>query len=187
MITQSEPTKPSEIIYQTIKSKYEEEKSEINPQTISVTREESIDKLHKKLVGDIDNIISMAIRKEPERRYSSVDHFADDIKRYLNNKPVSAHQDSLSYRSVKFIKRNKNILIPAAIIFIIINLGLAGILWQGYIAAKERDIAKLEAYKSNKIKSFLLEMISAPDPIKEGNEVKVIDVIKNASQNYQWN
>ncbi len=182
MITQSEPTKPSEIIYQTIKSKYEEEKSEINPQTISVTREESIDKLHKKLVGDIDNIISMAIRKEPERRYSSVDHFADDIKRYLNNKPVSAHQDSLSYRSVKFIKRNKNILIPAAIIFIIINLGLAGILWQGYIAAKERDIAKLEAYKSNKIKSFLLEMISAPDPIKEGNEVKVIDVIKNASQ-----
>lgn len=96
----------------------------------------------------------MAIRKEPERRYSSVDQFADDIIRCLNDKPVSAHQDSFSYRSKKFIKKNKNILIPAAIIFIIINLGLAGTLWQGYLAAKERDIAKLEADKSNRIKSF---------------------------------
>ena len=181
IISQSEPTKPSEIIYQTIVNESEVEKSEINPQTISVTREGSIDKLHKKLIGDIDNIISMAIRKEPERRYPSVDHFADDIKRYLNDKPVSAHQDSLSYRSKKFIKRNKNILIPAIIIFIIINLGLAGILWQGYIAAKERDIAKLEADKSNRIKSFLLEMISSPDPLKDGSEVKVIEVIQKAS------
>ena len=182
IITQSEPTKPSEIIYQTIAYESETGKSEINPQTISLTREGSIDKLHKKLIGDLDNIVSMAIRKEVNRRYSSVDHFADDIKRYLDDKPVSAHQDSFSYRSKKFIKRNKNILIPAAIIFIIINLGLAGILWQGYIAAEERDIAKFEADKSNRIKSFLLEMISSPDPLKDGSEVKVIDVIKNASQ-----
>lgn len=181
IITQSEPAKPSEIIYKTIVNESEEDKSEINPHTISITREGSVDKLHKKLIGDVDNIISMAIRKEPERRYSSVDHFADDIKRYLNDKPVNAHQDSLSYRSKKFIKRNKNFLIPAAIIFIIINLGLAGVLWQGYIAAKERDIAKLEADKSNRIKAFLLDMISSPDPLKDGSEVKVIEVIQKAS------
>ena len=181
IITQSEPAKPSEIIYKTIENGSEEKSSEINPDTISIARDESVDKLHKKLIGDLDNIVSMAIRKEPERRYSSVDHFADDIIRYLNDKPVSAHQDSFSYRSKKFIKRNKNILIPAAIIFIIINFGLAGILWQGYLAAKERDIAKLEADKSNRIKSFLLEMISSPDPLKDGSEVKVIEVIQEAS------
>jgi serine/threonine-protein kinase len=181
IITQSEPTKPSEIIFKTIVDESEENKSEINPQTISITREGSIDKLHKILIGDLDNIVSMAIRKEPEARYSSVDQFADDIKRYLNDKPVSARQDSFLYRAKKFIKRNKNILIPAAIIFIIINLGLAGILWQGYIAAKERDIAQLEADKSNRIKSFLLEMISSPDPLKDGSEVKVIEVIQKAS------
>jgi serine/threonine-protein kinase len=181
IITQSEPTKPSEIIFKTIVDESEEKKSEINPQTISVTREGSIDRLHKKLIGDLDNIISMAIRKEPERRYSSVEHFADDIKRYLDDRPVSAHQDSFSYRRKKFIKRNKNILIPAVIIFIIINLGLAGVLWQGFIAAKERDIAKLEADKSNRIKSFLLDMISSPDPLKDGSEVKVVEVIQKAS------
>ncbi|MBK7629239.1 MAG: serine/threonine protein kinase [Ignavibacteriales bacterium] len=117
IITQSEPTKPSEIIFKTIVNESEENNSEINPETICRTREGSIDKLHKKLVGDLDNIISMAIRKEPERRYSSVDNFADDIKRYLNDRPVNAHSDSLIYRSKKFIKRNKTAVIPAAIIF----------------------------------------------------------------------
>ncbi len=182
IITQSEPAKPSEIIYKTIVNESEEEKSKINPQKISATREGNVDKLYKKLIGDLDNIVSMAIRKEADRRYSSVDHFAEDIKRYLNDKPVLAHQDSFSYRSKKFIKRNKNFLIPAAIIFIVINLAVAGFLWQGYIAAKERDIAKLEADKSNRIKSFLLEMFASPDPNEDGSEVKVIDVITDASQ-----
>lgn len=182
IITQTEPTKPSEIIYQTFEKESDEEKIEINPESISKTREGSVEKLHKKLVGDLDNIVSMAIRKETDRRYSSVELFATDINRYLNYLPVNAHKDSLSYRSKKFFIRNKFKVISAAIIFIIINIGLAGILWQGHLAAKERDIAKLEADKSNRIKSFLFEMISAPDPIKEGNEVKVIDVIKNASQ-----
>ncbi len=185
IITQSEPAKPSEIIFKTIVTESEENNSEINPETISKTREGSIDKLHKKLVGDLDNIISMAIRKEPERRYSSVDNFADDIKRYLNDRPVNAHSDSLIYRSRKFIKRNKTAVIPAAMIFLLINLGLAGVLWQGHLAGIERDIAKLEADKSNRIKSFLLEMISSPDPLKDGSEVKVIDVIQKASAKLQ--
>ncbi|WP_337873385.1 tetratricopeptide repeat protein [Ignavibacterium sp.] len=124
----------------------------------------------------------MAIRKEPESRYSSIDHFTDDIKRFLANKPVKAHHDFFSYRTKKFIKRNKNIFIPAAIIFIIINLGLAGIIWQGYIAAKERDTAKPEADKSNRTKSFLLEMITSPNQTKDESKVKVVDAITEASQ-----
>ena len=65
IITQTEPTKPSERNIQTIVTESEENNSEINPETISSTREGNIDKLHKKLVGDLDNIITMAIRKEP--------------------------------------------------------------------------------------------------------------------------
>ena len=181
IITQSEPTKPSEIIFQTVEKESGEEKIKINPESISETREGNVDKLYKKLVGDLDNIISMAIRKEANRRYSSVELFAADVNRYLNDRPVEAHKDSMSYRSKKFFARNKAAVISAAIIFIIINLGLAGILWQGHLAANERDVAKLEAEKANRIKSFLLNMISAPDPIKDGSEVKVIDVIKEAS------
>lgn len=78
------------------------------------------------------------------------------------------------------MRRNKTIVIPVSIIFVLINLGLAGVLWQGFIAAKERDIAKLEAEKSNRIKSFYLKWFS-PDPLKDGREVKVIEVIQKAS------
>ncbi|RPI74353.1 MAG: serine/threonine protein kinase [Ignavibacteriales bacterium] len=183
IITQTEPVKPSEIIYQTVERKSGEEIIHINPETVSRTREGSVDKLHKKLSGDLDNVISMAIRKEPGRRYSSVEHFSKDLKNYLEEMPVSAHKNSIGYRGKKFIKRNKAVIIPAAVIFIIINIGLAGILWQGHLAAKERDIANFEAEKANRIKAFLLDMISAPDPMKDGGEIKVIDVIQKAAGN----
>jgi serine/threonine-protein kinase len=181
IITQTEPVKPSEIIYQTVENKPGEERKEINPDSISKTREGNIDKLRKKLIGDLDNIVSMSIRKEADRRYSSVDHFAEDISSYLENKPVKANQDSFMYRSKKFIKRNKTAVSFVALILLIIAIGIIGTIRQARIIAKERDNANLEAEKANRIKSFLLDMISAPDPMKDGSEVKVIDVIQRAS------
>ncbi len=181
-VLHAEPTKPSEIIYETVEKKYDEKVITISPETVSSTREGSIEKLHKKLIGDLDNIVAMSIRKEAERRYSSVENFAEDIKRYLNDQPVNAHKDSLSYRSKKFVKRNKTAVITFAIINIFIILGLGGIIWQSRIASIERDNAKLEAEKANQIKSFLLNMISSPDPKQDGREVKVIDAIQKAAK-----
>ena len=60
-----------------------------------------------RLDGDLDNIVLMAMRKEPERRYGSVNQFADDIARYLEGRPVVARQDSVVYRARKFMGRNR--------------------------------------------------------------------------------
>jgi tetratricopeptide (TPR) repeat protein len=62
---------------------------------------------NQKLSGDLDNIILMALRKEPERRYSSVDQFREDILRYLKGRPVIAREDTFRYRAGKFIGRNR--------------------------------------------------------------------------------
>jgi Tol biopolymer transport system component len=59
------------------------------------------------LAGDLDNIIRMAIRKEPERRYATAGELARDIQRYLEGRTVSAQADTLKYRSVKFFRRNR--------------------------------------------------------------------------------
>ena len=56
--------------------------------------------------GDLDNIVLMAMRKEAERRYSSVEQFAADIERYLDGMPVLARADAWSYRAGKFLKRH---------------------------------------------------------------------------------
>ncbi|MEY2562492.1 MAG: eukaryotic-like serine/threonine-protein kinase [Verrucomicrobiota bacterium] len=57
--------------------------------------------------GDLDNIVLMALRKEPQRRYASVEQFSDDIRRHLEGRPVIAHKDTLAYRATKFVKRQK--------------------------------------------------------------------------------
>ncbi len=180
IVTETEPRKPSEIIFQPIESEGGDTVT-INPESVAMAREDSIGKLQKTLAGELDTIVAMAIRKEPERRYPSVDHFAEDIRRYLDNKPVYAHKDTFGYRSRKFIRRNKTAAGFISTISLAVLLGIAGIVWQSQLTARERDIAKLEAEKANRIKSLLLEMISSPDPRKDGRKVTVMDVLHGAS------
>ena len=165
IITQTEPTKPSEIIYQAIEKESGEEKFKIAPESISKTREASIDKLHKKLIGDIDNIISMAIRKEKERRYSSVDNFADDIKRYLDDKPVKAHQDSVLYRTKKFAARNKALVIPGIIILIVIKSWNCRLFMAGLRCCKGKRYCKIRSgkIKQNKIIFIKYDFCTGPN------------------------
>ncbi|HKY05250.1 MAG TPA: serine/threonine-protein kinase, partial [Blastocatellia bacterium] len=67
----------------------------------------SAPRLRRELAGDIDNIVLMATRKEPERRYQSVDQLSEDIRRHLRGRLVQARQDTLGYRAGKFIRRHK--------------------------------------------------------------------------------
>lgn len=60
----------------------------------------------KSLKGDLDNIVLMALRKEPERRYQSVEQMSDDIRRHLEARPVLARKDTIAYRATKFVRRN---------------------------------------------------------------------------------
>ncbi|MDR3677997.1 MAG: protein kinase [Acidobacteriota bacterium] len=72
----------------------------------------------QRLDSDLDNIVLMAMRKEPERRYGSVNRFADDIVRYLAGRPILARQDSVVYRARKFARRNRLALAATGLIFL---------------------------------------------------------------------
>jgi eukaryotic-like serine/threonine-protein kinase len=65
------------------------------------------DRLARRLGGDLDNIILHAMCKEPDRRYVTVEHFAEDIRKHLSYQPVMARSDSFGYRSQKFFRRNR--------------------------------------------------------------------------------
>jgi eukaryotic-like serine/threonine-protein kinase len=58
------------------------------------------------LRGDLDNIVLMALRKEPSRRYASAEQFSDDVRRYLNLRPVQARDDGLTYVASRFVRRH---------------------------------------------------------------------------------
>jgi len=75
-------------------------------------------KLATRLHGDLDNIILQAMRKEPSRRYQTVEEFAADIRNHLSDRPITARPDTLIYRSGKFLRRNR-LWVPGAVALVI--------------------------------------------------------------------
>ena len=180
IITTSEPEKPSSVIKKTKRILVQGET--ISPRDIENNRNETINRIRTRLTGDLDNIILKALQKDPERRYSSVEQFAEDISRSLNGLPVIAHKDSIFYRSSKFIERHKTGVLVASLILILLIAGMGGIIYQSNIANKNKDLAEIEARKAERINSFLQEMLASPDPSREGSEIKVVDVMDDAGK-----
>jgi eukaryotic-like serine/threonine-protein kinase len=100
------------------------------PQAVASTREGSPDKLRRRLRGDLDNIALMALRKEPQRRYASVEHFSEDLRRCLQGMPVAARPDTFVYRAGKFIRRNRAGVTAGAVIMLSLIVGLVTTVWQ---------------------------------------------------------
>lgn len=96
------------------------------------------DKQRRELQGDLDNIVMMAIRKEPESRYRSVAQLAEDIERHLSGQTVAARPKTFSYRTVKFIKRNRAGVVAAAMLLVTLMAGIIATSWQARIAKAEQ-------------------------------------------------
>jgi serine/threonine protein kinase len=179
------PEKPSAVIDRVEESAIERA---ITPQSVSETREGAPDKLRRRLRGDLDNIVLMALRKEPQRRYSSVLQFSEDIRRHLEGLPVSARHDTPAYRAAKFIGRHKTGVAAAALIFLSLTAGIFATLRQARVARAERDHAQMEKAKANRINAFLQDMLSfsspsyvSPNPRKDP-DAKVSEVVEDAAR-----
>ena len=114
----------------------------VPPAPSAVARRRGDEKLAKALSGDLDNIVLMALRKEPERRYASVERLAADLRRYLNNRPVSARADTAWYRASKFLRRRRGPVAAAAAIALLLVGGSGATLWQARRAENERARAE---------------------------------------------
>jgi tetratricopeptide (TPR) repeat protein len=120
--------------------------------------------LRRELKGDLDTIVARALKKNPEERYASVTALADDLRRYLDDEPISARPDTLAYRAVKFVRRRSR---PLAAV------GAAALLLAGVVAfsavrlAAERDRARLQAQKASKVSDLLTSLFSGADPFAE--------------------
>lgn len=91
---------------------------------------------------DIDAIVLMALRKEPERRYPSVAQLSEDISRYLEDRPVLARPDSTRYRMTKFIRRHRIPVAAGAVALVSLIAGAGVALWQARLARMEATQAQ---------------------------------------------
>jgi len=90
----------------------------------------------RQLRGDLDRILLVALDPDPNRRYASVDKFADDVRRHLDGHPVSARGASLGYRTAKFVRRNKLFVAAAAVTVIVAIVAFVAVLQQKRIAER---------------------------------------------------
>lgn len=132
-VIEQEPERPSTAVTRA------DETPPTNPITIEPT-----EKLKRRLSGDIDSIVLMALRKEPPSRYGSVEQFSEDLRRYLEGLPTMARRGTFGYRALKYIRRNKVPVAAAALILLSLVGGIGATLLQARIAKAAQFQAEAE-------------------------------------------
>jgi serine/threonine-protein kinase len=157
---------------------------------ISEARSTGVRKLRRALSGDLDNIICMAMRKEPKRRYGSAEQLAGDIRRFLQGKPVIARKDTLSYRSAKFVKRH---WLPVAtgltVSFLILAFAVTTYVQSVRIAAErdrvaeQREAAEHERARAEEVSTFLVDLFKLSDPeVNRGNQITARELLESSTK-----
>ena len=139
----------------------------IGPETTAVhaeRRSTTPDRLRRTLRGDLDTIVAKALKKDPAERYASVTAFADDLRRWLEHKPIAARPDTLVYSASRFVRRNRLAVALATLAFAATIAGVAGTLIQARTARLQRDAALRQERRTYAHDDFLGFLLSGAAP-----------------------
>ncbi len=114
------------------------------------------ERLARELAGDLDNILLMALRREPERRYASVEQLAGDIERYLAGLPVTARDDTFTYRASRFVRRHKGAVVAAGLATLALVAGTITTSLEAHEARIERERAERRFTDVRRVANSLL-------------------------------
>jgi serine/threonine-protein kinase len=161
VINEEEPKKPSTAIATNRNA---------DTDRLSTLRGGTTEKLQKELRGDLDNIVLMALRKEPQRRYGSADALSEDIRRYLEGHPVAARKGTWRYRAGKYIRRHKLAVAgAAAFCALLITFSIVAAI-QNVRISSERDAARKAQQKAVAVTEFLANLFDTNDPAQSKGE-----------------
>jgi tetratricopeptide (TPR) repeat protein len=111
----------------------------------------------RRLRGDLDTIVLKALKREPERRYPTVEALAEDLRRCLDEHPIAARRDTLFYRTGKFVTRN-----PAGVALAV--LALVALLGTTLFAFSQASSARAEALRAQAVTQYLVDIFRVADP-----------------------
>lgn len=134
--------------------------------------------LIKKVSGDLDAIVDKTLRKDPERRYNSVEALVSDLERHQKAQPIIARPDTYRYRLRKFIKRRRWAVTAASLLLLVLMAGIIATLWQAKQADKNARQAEINAQRAGQVTEFLVELFEAGDPaVAQGAEITVANLL----------
>jgi len=136
-IVDIEPASPSDVVRA---SRTTSEESAGNAERRATTPE----RLSRLLRGDLDTIVAKTLKKDPQERYRSVTALAEDLGRYLNHEPIKARPDTFTYRTRKFIRRNRVSFTAGMLALAVIVVGFGIAIYEERVAERRfQDVRKL--------------------------------------------
>ncbi len=131
---------------------------------------------------EINWIVSKALEKLPERRYSSASELASDIERFKSHQPLLAGPVGLGYRSLVFARRNRLLLGAAASVVLALSYGWMRSERSARAAVMARTEAENEAYRAKLVTESLGRMLTSIGPEGRGTKVLAVDFLEEATR-----
>ena len=172
-ICMDDPVRPSQMVVAKLSGETDADRSRISDR-----RGLSPQRLRARLSGDLDAIVAMAMRKEPERRYPSVEALADDLNRHLLGQPVRARQGDWRYNSAKFLRRHLLAVAGVAAVILGLTLYAGTMVWENHRIELARDATAQERDRAQQVSAFLVDVFSQADPFNaQGKEPTAKDLL----------
>jgi tetratricopeptide (TPR) repeat protein len=182
-ICMDDPVRPSQMVISKLNGEKAADRSRLSDR-----RGLSPQRLRARLSGDLDAIIAMAMRKEPDRRYPSVEALADDLNRHLLGQPVRARQGDWRYNSAKFLRRHLLAVAVVAAAFLGLALFAGVMFWDNHRIELARDATAQERDRAQLVSAFLVDVFSQADPFNaQGKEPTAKDLLDRGAEKISGN
>ncbi len=158
VIREVEPARPSGRLVQMGRQ------SDADLQAAALARGAEPAALVRMVRGELDWITMRALEKDRDRRYASAADLAQDVRRHLDDEPVSVGPPSRRYRLRKFVRRHRTGVAAGAFVALAVLLGIAGTTGGMIRAVRAEKHALQEADNARQVSSFLVGMFEAADP-----------------------
>ena len=132
---------------------------------------------------DLDAIVAQALRKEPSRRYGSAEQLSEDVRRYLEFRPVGAQLHTPFYRLSKLVRRNRLAVgLGVALVSTLIGATITTT-FQARRAEASRIVAEGEKERAEEVVDLLVGLFEVSDPaLSKGSEITAREVLDQGSR-----
>ena len=129
---------------------------------------------------ELDLITLQSLRREPEQRYASAAALGDDLRRWLEQRPIRARPSSIGYRVRKFVSRNRLASAIAVLALAVVLTALSVSIAQRQAALLSAEEARVAARRAELSKQFLVSLFDRADAFSSANhgERTVIELLE---------
>lgn len=171
IILEEEPTRPSTAIGTTQ-----------DAETVSLARRTSRERLRRRLAGDLDTIVLMALRKDINQRYGSAEHLSEDLRRHLVGLPVQAQSATLRYRVSKFIRRHRIGVGATAVIVSLMLTVVTLVILFAVTQAQQNERITQERDKAQHVVNYLIDIFKVSNPDEtQGQQITAEEILRRGA------